>query len=117
MNTTDTQAQEALRSCHLSGQMSAQQAAAHLAAGELTTNTSEPPLDEWMAMLYAPTDGTEIELLLHHPNRRYAEGDAKREWEQVVRATWIDFNGGGWTWHGMSGTPMGWRPLGVKETP
>jgi hypothetical protein len=60
-------------------------------------------------MIYAPLDGTEVELLLHHPNHRYAKGDEKQRWEQVVRAKWIDFNGGGWTWRGMSGSPMGWR--------
>jgi hypothetical protein len=65
----------------------------------------------WRPMDTAPKDGTEIELLLHHPNRQYAEGEEKQNWEQVVRATWIDFNGGGWTWHGMYGIAQGWRPI------
>lgn len=67
----------------------------------------------WLAMVYAPLDGTEVDLLLHHPNHRYAKGDERKQWEQVVRAKWIDFNGGGWTWRGMYGTPMGWRPVGL----
>jgi hypothetical protein len=65
--------------------------------------------DDWRAMVYAPTDGREVELLLRHPNWHYAEGDKKQQWEQIVCAKWIDFNGGGWTWHGMSGSPHGWR--------
>jgi hypothetical protein len=59
----------------------------------------------------APKDGTVIHMLMHHPYRQYAKGVEKRQWEQVVEATWIDFNGGGWTWHGMYGEPQGWRPL------
>ena len=69
----------------------------------------EPPA--WRSMDTAPKDGAEIELLLHHPNRQYAQGEEKRRWEQVVRAQWIDFNGGGWTWSGMYGIAQGWRPL------
>lgn len=65
--------------------------------------------DEWRSMIYAPLDGTEVELLLHHPSRRYAQGDDRKQWEQIVRAKWIDFNGGGWTWSGMYGEPVGWR--------
>lgn len=71
----------------------------------------------WRAMVYAPLDGTEVELLLYHPDRAYATGDDKKNWEQVVRAKWIDFNGGGWTWHGMNGTPQGWRPAPDREAP
>jgi hypothetical protein len=63
----------------------------------------------WRAMVYAPLDGTEVELLLHHPNRCYAKGEEKKIWESVVKAKWIDINDGGWTWTGMFGRPMGWR--------
>lgn len=60
----------------------------------------------------APRDGTEVELLLRHMNFRLCKTDEERsEWEQVVRAKWIDFNGGGWTWYGMAGSAVGWRPL------
>lgn len=66
----------------------------------------------WHCMIDAPKDGTEIELLLRHPNYTYAEIDEERaRWEQVVRAKWIDFNGGGWTWYGMYGCAWGWRPV------
>jgi len=66
----------------------------------------------WRCMIDAPKDGTEIELLLRHVNYRYSKTDEERaEWEQAVRSTWIDFNGGGWTWHGMAGSIVGWRPL------
>ncbi len=70
-----------------------------------------PGPTKWRAMDTAPKDGTEIELFLHHPNRQYADADEKRKWEQVVRAKWIDFNGGGWTWRGMYGIAQGWRPI------
>jgi hypothetical protein len=30
-------------------------------------------------------------------------------WEQACNARWIDFNGGGWTWNGIAGTPIAWR--------
>ena len=66
----------------------------------------------WHCMTDAPKDGTEVELLLRHVNYRYCKSDEERaKWEQVVRSTWIDFNGGGWTWHGMAGSIVGWRPL------
>ena len=42
---------------------------------------------------------------MYHPNRQYAKGDDKLTWEQVVVAKWIDFNSGGWTWHGMPNDP------------
>lgn len=64
----------------------------------------------WLAIADAPRDGTRVELLIHHVNRKYASDDAARgEWQQVVAAHWIDFNGGGWTWNGLAGDPVGWR--------
>ena len=66
----------------------------------------------WHCMTDAPRDGTEVELLLRHVNYRYCKTDEERaQWEQAVRSRWIDFNGGGWTWHGMAGSIVGWRPL------
>lgn len=66
----------------------------------------------WHCMTDAPKDGTEIELLLRHTNYQWCKTDSERaKWEQVVRAQWIDFNGGGWTWRGMAGKAWGWRPL------
>lgn len=70
----------------------------------------------WNGMADAPKDGTEVELLLRHPNYRHCKTDEEQaQWEQVVRAKWIDFNGGGWTWNGMYGSQCGWRPLIGKE--
>lgn len=66
----------------------------------------------WHCMTDAPRDGTEVELLVRHTNYRYSKTAAERaRWEQVVRAKWIDFNGGGWTYRGMCGSACGWRPL------
>jgi len=68
------------------------------------------PLPGWKPMATAPKDGTAIRLLLRHLNWRYAEGEAKAMWEEDVEANWLDFNGGGWTWSGMCGQPVAWRP-------
>ena len=66
----------------------------------------------WHCMTDAPKDGTEVELLLRHTNWHYCKTDEDRaQWEQAVRAKWIDHNGGGWTWSGMCGSAWGWRPL------
>lgn len=65
----------------------------------------------WHCMTDAPKDGTEVELLVRHTDYRYAKPENQHLWEQVVRAKWIDFNGGGWTWSGMYGTAWGWRPV------
>ena len=66
---------------------------------------------DWQPMASAPKDGREVELLVRHVNWRWAVSKADRErWEQTVSAHWIDHNGGGWTWHGMMGRPVYWRP-------
>lgn len=65
--------------------------------------------DGFLSMDSAPKDGTEIEILFRQKNHRYAEGVAKLDWQQVCRARWTDFNGGGWVWYGISGEPVGWR--------
>lgn len=66
---------------------------------------------KWQPMLSAPLDGSEVELMIRHNNWIYASGKDREQWEQIVRAKWIDFNGGGWTWHGMAGMPVGWRSV------
>lgn len=63
----------------------------------------------WQPMTTAPKDGSEVELLLRHKNWQYAQGEEKRQWQGPYRAKWINFNGGGWTWHGMAGNPIAWR--------
>ena len=67
----------------------------------------------WLPMDTAPRDGTSVELLMFHHTRQYEEDPEKRErlWTAVVKAYWTDFNGGGWVWNGMCGSPQGWRTL------
>jgi hypothetical protein len=74
----------------------------------------QPP--EWSAMVYAPLDGTEIELLIRHHNywtvlKVGGKDEAEKNWQGIVRGKWIDHNGGGWTWNGGAGSPIGWRPM------
>lgn len=70
----------------------------------------------WRCMTDAPKDGAEVELLIRHDNWRHCNTDEDRaNWEGIVRAKWIPFNGGGWTWEGMCGRAWAWRPL-VTET-
>lgn len=71
----------------------------------------------WRAMAYAPTDGTEIVLLIRHRSWWSAKkcGEDLSRWEGPCRGRWLDFNGGGWTWEGFMGTPIGWRPTNTEE--
>jgi len=70
----------------------------------------------WRRMTDAPKDGAVVELLIRHDNWRHCRTDEDRaNWEGVVLAKWIPFNGGGWTWEGMCGRALAWRPL-VTET-
>jgi hypothetical protein len=73
--------------------------------------------NEWRAMADAPTDGTEIELLVRHRTWWSAKknGDDLSLWEGPCRGQWLEFNGGGWSWQGHMGTPIGWRPLAALE--
>jgi len=79
-----------------------------------TDNISED-VPEWRAMVYAPLDGRKVELLIRHNSWWTAQKaypySADEDWQQVVEGQWLDFNGGGWSWAGMAGTPIGWRPL------
>jgi hypothetical protein len=70
----------------------------------------QPIVRHWRPMRTAPKDGTEIEVLVHHLNRRYAKRSEKSQWESIELVRWIDHNAGGWTWHGMTGQFRGWRP-------
>ena len=80
-----------------------------------------PSASDWRPMVSAPLDGTEIELLMRHFTYWTAlkvngKEEAEKLWQAVVRGRWIDHNGGGWTWHGMAGSPVGWRPLHACES-
>lgn len=59
----------------------------------------------------APKDGTSILILFRHVNHKYAKPAEKERWQQWCKAHWTDFNGGGWVWHGICGTPIQWRHI------
>jgi len=90
-------------------------ARAELFRREVGAGTTAWHTDEWRAMAYAPTDGTEIELLIRHRSWWPAKknGEDLSLWEGPCRGQWLDFNGGGWSWAGHMGTPIGWRPLAI----
>lgn len=59
----------------------------------------------WQPMKTAPKDGTEIEVeILPYP---FSAWDGP----QIIKAHWIDFNGGGWTWYGSMGRFNRWREV------
>lgn len=66
-------------------------------------------LNDWAPMDTAPRDGRKVLLRIRHYNWRYEHGVC---WQQDVVAEWIDRNGGGWTWHGIMGEPIGWKDAG-----
>lgn len=66
----------------------------------------------WQELAEAPRDGTPIQLKIVHSNRHYARSaEEMARWEDEVTGHWIDHNGGGWTWYGMAGEVVAWRPL------
>lgn len=90
-----------------------------LAKGVPAHNEKIVPLytaPDWLPMVSAPLDGTKIEILVRHFDYWTAlkfEGKEKADarWQGPCRGHWIDHNGGGWTWRGIAGSPVGWRPL------
>lgn len=66
--------------------------------------------DGWQPITTARKVVNETVLLrLEHVNYAIASPDEKHRWEEVCTAYWTDFNGGGWVWHGLAGTPTHWR--------
>lgn len=83
---------------------------------EMYGDGNNPPLaasqDKWRAMAYAPLDGTKVMLLIRHKTwwtAHKCDPASAPIWEAECEGHWIDHNGGGWTWAGMAGTPIGWR--------
>jgi hypothetical protein len=64
----------------------------------------------WQPMTTAPKDGAQVLLLLRHTNWIYARGADRQMWQEAVKAKWLDFNNGGWTWNGIVGEPIAWQP-------
>jgi hypothetical protein len=75
-------------------------------------NLPAPPemVEGWQPIETAPRDGTFILACFEHPHRKY-NSHRPSDYIGVVSARWIDHNGGGWTWHGISGHVTHWRPL------
>lgn len=72
---------------------------------------------DWQPMRTAPKDGTEIETLCVHPTAHYSKDAFGEGWAAVVKVKWIDHNDGGWTWSGLCGVHMAWRPLATPAQP
>lgn len=71
--------------------------------------------DGWLPAVTAPHDGTEIELRVVHINAAYGDDAGARNWIDICRGKWTDFNGGGFTWHGLCGSVCQWRQINWKS--
>jgi hypothetical protein len=67
--------------------------------------------DGWKDISTAPKDGRWVLLWMVHKNAQYSDNPIEEGWEAPVVAQWIDHNGGGWTWHGLCGSPTRWSTL------
>lgn len=66
----------------------------------------------WQDIASAPRDGTKIILRVRHVNWDFEKTPEKKsQWEQECQGKWIDHNGGGFTWDGLCGAVIGWRPI------
>lgn len=66
---------------------------------------------QWMEISSAPRDGTDILGFVQHSNVHYCPISERYKWQHVAVISWIDHNGGGWTWTGGVGKPTHWQPL------
>lgn len=67
-------------------------------------------------MAAAPRDGRSVLLWMVHPNAKFSADPIAEGWAAPVVASWIDHNGGGWTWHGLCGVAVAWHPLPAPPT-
>lgn len=67
-------------------------------------------MGDWQGMESAPRDGTEVDLLIVHRNALYTLDAWGEGYAAAIPGKWIDHNGGGWTWSGLAGVIMAWRP-------
>lgn len=78
--------------------------------------SASPGEGAWRALGDSPKDGSEVELLIVHQNALVSSDPVAEGWIQIVRARWIDHNAGGWTWYGLAGLVMAWRPTTTAPT-
>lgn len=67
------------------------------------------PVDEWVKEI-----DEEVEIFVVHPNAKFKTPGDIHEWQGWCRGKWIDFNGGGWTWHGHIGDVTHVRPIDIR---
>lgn len=71
----------------------------------------------WMPIETAvKQDRKPLLLWVVHHNARYSKDSVAEGWEAPCVACWLDFNGGGWCWHGPMGTATHWMPLPSAPT-
>lgn len=71
--------------------------------------------EEWCTLIDAPCDGTEIEILVRHQNWQWCKSEEERaKWQMACPASWTTHNGGGWTWRGIAGAVLAWRPIRAR---
>lgn len=64
------------------------------------------PVAEWPREIDEP-----VEIFVEHFQMKHAADAEKHIWSGWFKASWTDFNGGGWVWHGMLGTVTHVRPI------
>jgi len=74
-------------------------------------------MSDWQPIETAPRDGTDVLLWIVHPNAEWSDDPVGDGYVCHAVARWINHNGGGWTWHGMCGTPTHWRSLPSPPDP
>lgn len=82
----------------------------------LMATTAALASEGWRDLDTAPHDGSEVEIrVVHFMAPACADEPNYGGFIQAARAHWIDHINGGFTWHGLAGTPSHWRPLTTKQ--